>query len=66
MLGSELFCKLQIVGERKSDDLPCFQCDTIGPIIIVKCEVCERMFDVCCVCAQALNSAGHLKFRCGS
>lgn len=47
--------KLEIVGERKHDDLPCSECENIAPVVVVKCSDCGRTYDVCSVCARRLG-----------
>ena len=46
---------LEIVGERKFDDLPCSQCGCTGPIVIVKCIETSDTYDVCYECAIRLG-----------
>jgi hypothetical protein len=50
MFDPDQLSKLEIVGERKYDDLPCAKCDKIGPILIVNCLHCGRTYDVCREC----------------
>jgi hypothetical protein len=45
--------KYEVVGERKDDDLPCSECDSVGPIVIVKVGECTR--DVCYGCVKKLG-----------
>lgn len=44
---------LEIVGKREQDDLPCSECDRIGPIVVVKCG--DRTYDLCKDCAIGLG-----------
>ena len=45
--------KYEIVGERKHDELPCSECDSVGSVVIVKIGDCT--FDVCHECAKKLG-----------
>jgi hypothetical protein len=53
MLDINSLSKYEIVGERKDDDLPCFECDEYGAILIVK--VGDYIRDVCHGCAKRLG-----------
>jgi hypothetical protein len=43
----------RVIGERLNDDLPCWFCDSIGGVVIVRFE--ERICDVCRSCANELG-----------
>ena len=45
MLDDNSLSKGEVVGERKDDDLPCFECGQYGPILVLKVGECTR--DVC-------------------
>jgi hypothetical protein len=55
MLAPEQLSKLIIIGEREHDDLPCAECDKVGPILIVGYEDCLCTYDVCRNCAAKLG-----------
>jgi hypothetical protein len=38
----------EIVGERTDDDLPCFDCGIVGPVLIIKVK--NEYRDVCPRC----------------
>jgi len=53
MSDADFVSKYEIAGERKDDDLPCSECDSVGPIVIVKVGDFTR--DVCRDCAVRLG-----------
>jgi hypothetical protein len=55
MLDPERLSNFEIIGERKLDDLPCSECDRVGPILIIRCEDCCCTYDVCNNCAAKLG-----------
>ena len=55
MLDPEQLSKIKIIGERNHDDLPCSECDKIGPILIVSCRANGRTYDVCHGCVLRLG-----------
>jgi len=55
MLDPERLSQLKIIGEREQDDLPCCECNGVGPILIVGCDDPHQTFDVCYGCAVKLG-----------
>lgn len=53
MLDNNPLSKGEVVGERKDDNLPCFECDEYGAILIVRVGECT--FDLCHECAKKLG-----------
>ena len=53
-MSCHLICHFEIIGERKNDDLECFECDSIGDVVIVACKHCEQMRDLCESCVASL------------
>jgi hypothetical protein len=48
--------RLDIVGERRDDDLPCNLCDAYGDVLILQIAK-YRTMDICWMCAKRLGIA---------